>query len=296
MGTTTLAVNVAVALRKRDAGRVALFDTAFSFGDVAVHMDLRAGKGIAELVQQLEDLDEPNTDQIMRAHSSGLRVLLGPPTPEQGELVTAAHVERAMKYLAEVYDIVIVDCPTTYDDRTLTVLEHADDIMLITTPEISAIRNTGNFIDLAMRLKLPLKKVHVVLNRANSNTHIGVPEIERILRHAIAFQTQSSGRALLRSVTRGVPLVVEQPQHPLSIEFGDIANKLLGLAPIPAQLPSGSRLLVKLANRERQGSDYEAPPTDSASPPPAPPPAPKGRLQGLWQQFWKWLTGVPTQT
>ncbi len=293
-GNTTLAVNTALALQLRGAGRIALYDTAFSFGDVGVHLDLRSNESLLDVIKQLDELDPSAIEPLLTTHESGLRVLLAPPSPEMSETITAQHVELMLKYLAQLYDYVIVDCPTNYDDRTLSVLEHADDIMLITTPEVSAIRNTSNFIDLALRLKIPLKKIHVVLNRADSNAHIGVAEIGRILRHSIEFRVLSSGRALVRSLTRGLPLVLEQEQHPFAQQIYWIADELLGRPHATAEpRPTSPKLLTKLAPRESVAASSDSAPTPATQP--TTPPARRSRLQAIWDTFWRWLTDAPTR-
>jgi len=65
-----------------------------------------------------------------------------------------------------------VDCGANYDDRTLTILERADDILLVVTPEIGPLKNAALFLGLADKLQLDQNKIQVVLNRANSQVGI----------------------------------------------------------------------------------------------------------------------------
>jgi pilus assembly protein CpaE len=236
----------------------------------------------------LEELEPAALENVILDHKrSGLRVLLGPASPEQGELITAQHVRTFVKYLAQLYDYVVVDCPTNYDERTLTVLDYADEIMLVTTPEVSAIKNANNFMMLASRMKLPLQKIHIVLNRADSNTQIGITEIEQILHNRVRFRINSSGRVMLRSLTRGVPVVLEHRDHPLAQQLMGIVATVMGESPAAGR-GSEPKLLTKLASRSlADGSRAEEPEEAVLNPP-------RSRLQALWDLIWRWLTGSPS--
>lgn len=227
VGTTTIAVNLAVALHQRSQIQCALLDADFSFGDVGVQLDLPRQHTILDLVRNIEDLDPLYVEQVLGDFRGMVRVLLGPPLPEHAELISAEHVTRFMETLRQQFSYTVVDCATSYDERILAVLEHADHLLLICTPEVSAIRNTSTFLDLLRRLKLPQEKVRIVLNRANSNQQIGVREIERHLRHDISFFTPSSGQMVVRSLTQGVPLVLEQPSHAFCAQIFRMADTLL---------------------------------------------------------------------
>jgi pilus assembly protein CpaE len=108
----------------------------------------------------------------------------------------------------------------------LTLLESADQIAIVLTPEMGAVKNTSTFIDLAAQLNIPSHKIQVVLNRANSEVGIAAPEIERALQKPIPLRLNSGGRPVVLSVNRGVPLVVEQPQNPFSQQMARIAENL----------------------------------------------------------------------
>jgi pilus assembly protein CpaE len=234
VGKTTVSVNLALALQLRSGKPVALFDGDFSFGDVSVHLDVQARHSVLDLIQFEEPLDSEVLDQVMARHPSGVSLLLAPFHPESSELVTASAVASVLPLLAERYSYTVVDSQPTYDERLLTCLEHADEILLVLTPEIGPIKHSALFLDLADKIRLPSDKIHLVLNRANSNVGIEVSEIQRALRHPITFHLSSGGRQLVMSVNRGVPLVLEHPQHPVSQEFFGIADTMIQRGSVPA--------------------------------------------------------------
>jgi pilus assembly protein CpaE len=229
VGKTTLTVNLAIALRGSLARQVTIFDADFAFGDVGLHLALPATSSVVDLIQPGADCDLALVAQTMLLHASGVHVLLNPSNPAEAELITPTHVEMVLELLARLSDYVIIDCPPTYDERTLAILAHADDILLVVTPEIGAIKNTSHFLDMISHLGIDSKKILLVLNRANSDVGLDVKGIERTLRHPIAFQLSSGGRDIVASTNRGIPLLYDQPDHRWAREIGQIATSLLSM-------------------------------------------------------------------
>lgn len=226
VGKTTLAVNLAIALARVRTLRVALVDTDFEFGDISAHLNLAPSRTILDLIPRVDDMDERLTAQVLIRHESGVHVLLGPYRPEQAERVTPAALEKILTYLTETYDFVITDCASNYDERTLTQLEQADQIVMVLTPEIGPVKNTSTFLELAEKIGIPAHRLRLVLNRANSEVGIAAPEIERALQKPVPLRLMSGGRPVVISVNRGKPILLEQPQHPFSQQVARIADTL----------------------------------------------------------------------
>lgn len=231
VGKTTLSVNLAIALQRKTKARVALFDCDFFFGDIPLHLNLPPTSTVLDLIGRIDQLDPELVERVLITHSSGVRVLLAPTQPEEAEKVTAAHVERLLQALSELNNYVVVDCHPNYDDRNLCILEQADHIMFVVRPELGPLKNMGVFLNLTLKLALPLDKIHIVLNRAGSRSGIEAEQIEQTFRSRIAFRMISGGRTVVQSVNRGVPLVVEKPNHPLSRQISGIADYLAKQSP-----------------------------------------------------------------
>ena len=200
---------------------------SLSFGDIGVQLNIPIVRSVLDLATRVEDIDDSMVEQVLAPHSSGIRVLLSPYNRERGELVTAAHIGKALDILIAQYDYVVVDNHSTYDERAIISLERADLILVVVTPEIGPLMNTSYFIEIAEKLGLDLGKVQIVLNRSNSNVGIVGLEIERTLQQRIDFRIQSGGTQVVQSVNQGTPIIQSQPNHPFSVQVAQMAEVLL---------------------------------------------------------------------
>jgi pilus assembly protein CpaE len=169
---------------------------------------------------------------VVVPHPTGIHVLISPRGPEDVEAITARHIERLLDAFTLIYDYIIVDCQSSYDERMLVILERADAILLVIKPEVGCVKNMAVFSELAVRLGFPFEKIHIVLNRSGTGSGIDAKEIERIFRRPIAFHIGSGGRSVVVSVNRGVPLTIEHPNHAFSLQVGQIADYVVRELPI----------------------------------------------------------------
>ena len=234
VGRTTIAVNLAVALQRRTGGRVMLFDADFFFGDMALHLNLPPSHTILDLIDQIDQLDPEFIQEVMIQHPSGVHVLVSPRSPENVETITVKHIHQLLDAFTRIYEYIIIDCQSSYDERMLLILEKADAIMLIVKPEVGCLKNMAVFSELAAKLGFPYDKIHIVLNRSGTGSGIDAKEIERIFRRQITFQIGSGGRSVVVSVNRGIPLTIEHPNHAFSLQVGQMADYILQILPIQA--------------------------------------------------------------
>ena len=230
VGRTTIAVNMAVAAASEPDSSVALMDGSFQFGDVGVLLNLNPkSKSIADLVPELEAGGEPESlDTFMMTHASGLNVLLAPPSPELAETVTPSLAKRALEVLRGRYDLVIVDCASSFSDATLAILDIADTIFTVLTLEITSIKNMRLFLEVADQLGYPDDKVQLVLNRADSALGIRVADVEHSIGRKIDHTIVSDGRSVVYALNRGVPFFTSNREAQVSQDILRLARSLTG--------------------------------------------------------------------
>jgi pilus assembly protein CpaE len=248
VGRTTIAVNIAVAAGSEPGRDVVLVDGSFQFGDVGVLLNLNPkNKSIADLVPELEAGGEPDSlDTFVITHSTGLRVLLAPPSPEMAELVTPRAIRRVLEVLRAKSDLVVVDCAAAFSDSTLAILDVADVILTVLTLEITSIKNMRLFLEVAQQLGYPPDKMQLVLNRADTALGIRVADVEHSIGRKVDHTVVSDGRTVVYALNRGVPFFVSNREAQVSQDVLRLARALLRAseaAPVEAPKPAQKKSL-----------------------------------------------------
>jgi len=135
VGRTALAANLAVALRMMTRQRVALVDASMQLGDLALVLNIQSEYGIDDLLYRGDELDRSLIEGVLVPHASGVMVLPSLSRMEAVEIMPPEPLLRLLDRLREMFDYIIVDTWPILDDGTITVLENADMILLVTTPE-----------------------------------------------------------------------------------------------------------------------------------------------------------------
>ncbi len=216
VGCSTVAINLAIALHQAQGGQVALVDSSLQFGDVAVLLNLQASRTIADLAPHIDELDQELLDHVMLAHHSGIKALLAPPRPEMADLVAPGALNTILEKLRRLYDYIVIDTPSTLADLTLTVLDVADRIILITTPDIPAIKNAKLFFEVTEALEYPSGKTILVLNKADRHTNIRAEDIQASIKYPVAAQIPLDERTAMAAANQGVPYMLIARTSPLA--------------------------------------------------------------------------------
>lgn len=231
VGRTTLAVNLAVALASEMGRSVALVDASLQFGDVGVLLNLNPkNKSIVDVLGDVGNGDVDLVDGALVSHSTGIRVLLAPPSPEMAELVSVDHIRRVVNRLRDTHDLVIVDSWPFFQDNTLALLDMSDQILGVLTLEITNIKNIRLFLEVAEQLGYHGDKLKLVLNRADSAYGIRVVDVENSIGRKIDHTVVSDGRTVVYALNRGVPFVWSNKQAQVSQDLLAIARAIAGEA------------------------------------------------------------------
>jgi len=231
-GKSVIAANLAVAMAKATAGtkeRVVLVDLNLQFGDLDLMLNLNPVNTIAGLAQKGHTgLDSELVEQYLTVHEpSGLKVLVAPSTPQYAESVTVYTVEQTLEALRQSYNYILIDTPSQLQDTTLAALDAANMILLVTSLDLLALHKTRTALDMLRQL-YPVEKIHVVLNRSNSEVGITVQDVEAALGLSLKAQVPSDGRLVVTSVNEGKPFVLYSPQTVIAKRISALASEILG--------------------------------------------------------------------
>jgi pilus assembly protein CpaE len=244
-GRTTIATNLALALHRETGGRVCLVDANLQFGDVGVLLNLNPkNRSMLDAVEGGEP-DAEITNSVVIDHSTGIRVLLAPPSPEGADLVTPQYLRRMVDHLRDAHDFVVVDLPSALNDHSLAIMDAADQIVVLTALEITTIKNVRLFLEVADQLEYDRSKIRLVVNRSDSAQGIRIADVEASIRRSIDGTIVSDGRLAVLAVNRGVPFVVSHPEGALSRDITKLARTLAGDAIAAKDTPTRRGLFAR---------------------------------------------------
>ena len=213
-GCTTLAVNTAVALCNEET-RVVIVDASLQFGDVALFLNEQGKNTMLDLIPRVEELDPSIVEEVMIKHAvSGLHILASPSRPEHGEKVNPDQFTKLLRYLRQLYAYIMVDTSSYLNDVTLSVLDVAEAVVLVTAQDIPSIKNDRLFLDLCLTLTIPIEKVVLVMNKYDKRIAILPERIGENLKQPVMAVIPLDEKTVIPSVNRGVPFMLDNKTSP----------------------------------------------------------------------------------
>jgi pilus assembly protein CpaE len=240
VGKTTVAYNLASAFASEGLA-TALLDGSLQYGDVR-HL-VRAAPDLPSICDLPADCVRGSdlVETVVR-DPSGVDLLLAPPRPEMAELVGPRDLEALVDLLRRAYQAIVIDTTSALTEPTLALLDSADVILQLVTPETGAVEATRTALDTFDALGYPPSKVRVVINRADSHGGLGPREIARALGRDAVAELPSDWPLVSASNAEGVPFIHGRTGAPLSQAIEALAAQLgavVGSRPAPA--PTGRR-------------------------------------------------------
>jgi pilus assembly protein CpaE len=228
-GTSFIATNLAAATNSKTI----LVDLNLQAGDLPLFLGLQAKYSIADMVEKRQRLDETLINTLVTPHSHHLSLLAAPHEADSADEIEPQHVFEVLQKLREHYDYVILDPQHTFDSITLAALDQSDEIVLILTLDIPAIRSTQRALEIFDRLGYPRKKVRIVVNRWSKQIDLDLRQVEKFLGEPVVAFVPSDYQTAVGSINLGTPLVQSEPTSKIALEIRRIAQQMsLGLAPL----------------------------------------------------------------
>jgi pilus assembly protein CpaE len=225
-GRSVIAANLATALQQ-GGKQVALVDANIAFGDIGVMMNVTDAKTMLDAVPYLRQIDPELMNNILVEHSSGVHLLLAPPSPQEAEVVTADLVNQSVAVLSEMFDVVVVDTRPSFDELNLGIYDASDVILLVTTMDMASIKDARQFLEVTELLGYPPTRVRLALNRMNTYSGIPATEIGESLRRPLWAKIPDEPGPVLRSINEGVPLVSTSTDSKAAEELNRMAREVL---------------------------------------------------------------------
>ncbi len=224
VGVSTLAANLAVALAQLWGRPSVLVDMALTAGQAALMLNLPLRHTWTDIARlPVEEIDAEFVQNVLLRHPSGAHVLPAPRHPAEGELVTAEKVRHVLDLLRKQFHYMVVDLPHDFSETTLTVLDQAEEILLVLAPELASIRTTAAVLDTFAELGYEDTHIRLVLNWTFEKRGLVKGEIERVLKQKINVVIPYASDLFVPAINLGIPPVFDQPDTSVSALFEDLA-------------------------------------------------------------------------
>ncbi|MCK8435431.1 MinD/ParA family protein [Streptomyces sp. D2-8] len=198
-GATLTAIQLALAAQA--SGRsTALVDMDLQTGDIASYLDVQFRRSVVDLAAITDISPRVLADAVFR-HDTGLALLLAPAEGERGEDVTDRATRQIVSALRSRYEVVVIDCGAQLGGAGAAAVEMADRALLITTPDVVAVRGAKRAVRMWDRLQIrKAEETTVVVNRHSRSTEIQPPLIQKITGTAVAATVVPANFKELQSV------------------------------------------------------------------------------------------------
>ncbi|HLA15634.1 MAG TPA: AAA family ATPase [Candidatus Limnocylindrales bacterium] len=229
-GTTTIAVNIAMAMAKREPDKVCLVDLDLQFGQALTMLNLTERTSLSDLVRDEQALTE---SELMRTyalrHDAGLHVLAAPSSVELAETISPEHVGSILSSITGTYDRVVVDAGSRLDERTLTAFENAESIVFTVTPDFPTLRAVHSLLDYLNDIGSLGAKGIFVLNHIFEREILKSRDIEGSLGSKVALEVPHDSFLYLKAANEGDPVVRSAPRSAPAERLSALARMAFGL-------------------------------------------------------------------
>ena len=228
VGRSTIAVNLALALRQQTGKEVILIEGRQALGDLDTMLNLVPTSTLADLGPDASDVDMALFEALLLKHASGLRVLLAPHQLSDGKAPSPDGFDRVLQLARSAAEFVVIDGGPLTDPYVTVILQHADQVLLVTVPEMPALQRTAMFVDSARSHGYPLERLRVVVNRATARGGITQQHLQERLRLGAPFMIPDDISLVTYSVNQGIPLVLSHPRSPVAQSVALLAQEVQG--------------------------------------------------------------------
>jgi len=210
VGTTTVALNLAVQLAMQTRQRVGLLDLARPFGQISLMLDLEPRFTVLDALERIARLDETLLASMAMRHKTGIEILAGPlhapMKAAQRQSVTLAALTRLVETAGRAFAFTVVDMGVVNAAEWAPVLSYARTLLLVAEPSVLALGVIARHISAAKTAGVDCERIQVIVNRWRQNDDAILASFEKQAMRPVLTRLPNDYRQLTEALTLGMPL------------------------------------------------------------------------------------------
>ena len=258
VGTTTVAMHLALSAARNAPGRpVCLVDFDLQKGDLRAYMDTPYRRSIVDLVEVADEISVRHLQETLYTHRDGVRLLLAPDEGERAEEVDSMVARNVLGAVRARHALTVVDLGATVSEASAIGAEMAGKVLIVTTPDVVALRGVRRMRDLWRRLQVrdADQETLVVLNHASRKREVQPDLARKVVGGRLASTTIPSDFAAFESaVNTGSPARLEDQK--MRGTFDALASEIAALPAAEDEAAAGDGeprgLLARLSGERGQ--------------------------------------------
>jgi pilus assembly protein CpaE len=228
VGTTTIAINLTVALSKT-VGRTTLLDANLQQPHAALVLGQEPKHTILDLLDRSGECD----DAIFEACCTPVTgagaspTLLTPPLDgDAGVRVTLSQVAECLDNIRRHSKYWVIDLPTHLDRHLVTLMDRCDVVLLILEPTLASAMSAGRWLRVFQDLGYPPQKLLTVVNRSGGKFKDVENQLRQHIDYENTYKLPNAYEILEKACTHGEPVVVMNPKAAYSMAMTGLASSL----------------------------------------------------------------------
>lgn len=232
-GVTTLAVNLAIALKQKSNAPVLLVDADLNTADVDVFLNVFSDHSILDLINIGQAIDSELLEQITTEHISGIKILQGDSRLQFLEApVETGQISDLIEELKNIWDgYIVINTGNSLDRWTVEILDAVDTVLITTTPELPALRAVRNFLELAEAQADQSDKWQLVMNAYQNQKALRMSDIEESIHYPVKFTVTQDRELVADSINRGSPFLLSHNKSNIAKDIMLLAGQFINVAP-----------------------------------------------------------------
>lgn len=207
IGASAIASNLACILSQEAGKKVGLIDLDLQFGTIALSLDVEAGIGLREALDDPGHIDSLFLNSVATRVGEHLYVLATEETVGERIQFEANALDAFLSEMRKEFDYLVIDIPRAVAVAHWLAIGKSTSLILISDLSLAALRDTSRLISVA-KAEIDAKNLYIVANRvgADKRNEIDPREFERAIERKIDFFLPDDSKTIAAALNAGKSL------------------------------------------------------------------------------------------